>query len=315
MKSIRFYALFIAIAVSAMLVTGFGWYVKTYIFTPLALHCGADPIACAFLFPQTARALELSLSPVTPTQPTEPATEAWAPPSPAGKPLPREVTVEDPPPTPTMPTPQAPVYGGDESYFDDALFIGDSRTVGLRDMARLGNADYFCNVGMTVYSMFRKGAADKNYSYRTLESLLSEKTYGKIYLCLGINEAGYDLDSLRGKFSDAIETIRALQPDAIVIVHSVITVSRGKAASSISFRIDRLAKINAMLQEFADEKQIFYIDANEALADEEGYLPDDYSADGCHLYGRYYGIWAKYICDNAVLQWMDGSWRPQENPR
>ena len=48
-----------------------------------------------------------------PTEPSEEATEATAPP---------------------------PVYGEDESWFDDALFIGDSRMVGLSMYARLGQA-------------------------------------------------------------------------------------------------------------------------------------------------------------------------------
>lgn len=312
MKRIRYYALFLAIVLTAMALSGFGWYVKTYIFTPLDLHTDADPIACAFLFPETARLMDLTLAPVEPTQVTEPPTEAWSPPSYQGKALPRDLCVEDPPQTPTMPTPEAPVYGEDESYFDDTLFIGDSRTVGLRDMARLGNADYFCNVGMNVYSMFREGSSDKAYSYQRLESLLSEKTYGKIYISLGINEAGYSIDSLRSKFAESISRIQSLQPGAIIIINSVMTVSRSKASSSYAFRIERLAEINAMLQELADGKRVFYIDVNEVLADEAGYLPSEYSADGCHLYGKYYGVWAKYICDNAVLQWADGLWRYQD---
>ena len=312
MKRIRYYALFLAIVLTAMAVSGFGWYVKTYIFTPLELHTDADVFACAFLFPETAQMMGLTLAPVQPTEPTEPPTEAWSPPSCKDRPLPRDFTVEDPPETPTMPPPVPPVYAEDESYFDDALFIGDSRTVGLRDMARLGNADYFCKVGMNIYSIFQDGASDKHFSYCRLETLLTENTYSKIYICLGINEAGYSIDSLRNKFGDAIARIQELQPDAIIIINSVMTVSRGKAASSYAFRIERLADINAMLQEFVDDKKVFYIDVNQVLADEEGYLPSGYSADGCHLYGRYYDVWAKFICDNAVLQWVDGTWRYQD---
>ena len=317
MKRVRFDALLLSIILTAMAVAGFGWYVKTQIFTPLNLHTDADPIACAFLFPETARMMELTLAPVIPTEPTEPAApteptdDGWPPPPPPHPRPAREFAVEDAPEAPTVPPPEPPVYGEDESYFDDALFIGDSRTVGLRDMARLGKADYFCNVGMNVYTMFQEGSSDKHYSYQRLESLLTEKTYSKIYICLGINEAGFGIDSLRNKFGDAISRIQDLQPDAIIILNSVMTVSRGKAASSYAFRIERLADINAMLQEFVDNRKVFYIDVNEVLADEEGYLPNDYSADGCHLYGKYYDVWAKFICDNAVLKWVDGIWRVQ----
>ena len=312
MKKMRINGLFLAIMLTSLFLAVFGWYVKTRIFTPLDLHPDADPITCAFLFPETAMQMGLTLAPVEPTEPTEAPTEPWAPPPPQLNRRPREGIAEDVPETPTMPRPEAPVYGEDENYFDDALFIGDRRTVGLRDMARLGNADYFCNVGMNVYTMFREGSSDKHYSYQRLESLLKEKTYSKIYICLGINEAGFSVDSLRVKFGDAIARIQSLQPDAIIIINSVMTVSRGKAASSYSFRIERLAKINDMLQEFEDGKKVFYIDVNEVLADEEGYLPSGYSADGCHLYGKYYDVWAEFICDNAVLQWIDGTWRYQE---
>ena len=308
MKRLRCYALFMAIVLSAMLISGFGWYVKTCIFAPLELHSDADVISCAFLFPQTARMMGLSL---LPTDPTEPPTQPWSPPKP-DKPLPRMAHVEDAPETPTMPPPIPPVYEEDVSYFDDALFIGDSRTVGLRDCSRLGGADYFCNVGMTVYTMFQEGCSDRGYSYQRLESLLQEKTYSKIYINLGINESAYSVDALQGKFSDAISQIQALQPDAIIILGSVMTVSRGKAASSYAFGIERLGRINTMLKSLSDGKRVFYIDVNEVLADEEGYLPSDYSADGCHLYGRYYDVWAKFICDNAILQWADKTWRYQE---
>ena len=197
MKRRRTDPLLLVIALTALVVAAFGTYVKTQIFDPLELHPEADPIACAFLFPETARMMELTLAPVEstqppeteettlPTDPTEAVQLLHAPVNPGSKVLPRDQVAEDPNELPTLPKPDGPVYGEDESYFDDVLFIGDSRTVGLRDMARLGQADYFCNVGMTVYTMFREGSTDRNYSYQRLETLLTEKTYGKIYLCLG----------------------------------------------------------------------------------------------------------------------------------
>lgn len=302
MKKIRFYALSLALVLSGLAAAGLGYYIKTYIYTPLELHPEADLIESLFLFPQTARMMELTLEPVEPTQATEAPVEEVRRSAPKpDKALPREVAVEDPPDTPTSPPDPAPVYGEDESYFDDCLFIGDSRTVGLRDMARLGEADYFCKVGMSIYSVFYEGTSDRNFGYCRLEKLLTEKEYGKIYLCLGLNEAGYSISSIQSKYESVLERLRELQPNAKIIVHSVMTVSRGKAASSWSFRIERLQEINAMLSEFADNESIFYIDINEYIADEEGYLPSDYSADGCHLYGKYYDLWAQYLCQSAIV--------------
>ena len=53
MKRRRIDPLLLVIALTALVVAGFGCYVKTQIFQPLELHTDADPIACAFLFPET----------------------------------------------------------------------------------------------------------------------------------------------------------------------------------------------------------------------------------------------------------------------
>ena len=82
----------------------------------------------------------------------------------------------------------------DASYFDDALFIGDSRTVGIAEYGSLKNATYFADVGLNVYVAQTKAVAVKNVGTVTLPQLLSQKTFGKVYIMLGINELGNDLD-------------------------------------------------------------------------------------------------------------------------
>ena len=75
----------------------------------------------------------------------------------------------------------------DESYFDDALFIGDSRTVGLRDYTDLSeHADFFCETSLTIYKVLEEDF--KNMG--TVKEALENKDYGKIYIMVGINELG-----------------------------------------------------------------------------------------------------------------------------
>ena len=99
------------------------------------------------------------------------------------------------PPTTIPPTtePTAPVP--DESWFDDALFIGESRTAGLQGYGRLGQADYFSGEGLTVYGVLGVEASDLHFGEQSLQSLFSWKEYGKVYIHLGINELGGNLDS------------------------------------------------------------------------------------------------------------------------
>ena len=62
--------------------------------------------------------------------------------------------------------------------------------VNVANYARLGSADYFADVGMTVFKMFSTTASDKNFGATDLGSLLRSKQYSHIFVMLGLNEAG-----------------------------------------------------------------------------------------------------------------------------
>lgn len=187
--------------------------------------------------------------------------------------------------------------GVSDAWFNDVLFIGDSRTVGLRDYARSGNAEYFCSVGLTVFSVLKDDtkASDKNFSKQTLESLLSSKSYGKIFISLGINECGYSTSSLINAYSKLINRVRELQPNAKIILQGIITVTKKYAGSRDYFKPNHINAINERIKGLSNGSTIFYIDANPYFTDSDGYLYTDVTGDGCHFTGKYYREWAKWI--------------------
>ncbi len=189
-------------------------------------------------------------------------------------------------------TPEATV---DDAWFDDALFIGDSRTDGLRLYARIGKADYFCNTGMTVFTALKKSLSDNAFSNMTLEQLLQSKTYGKILIGLGINECGSNLDSVMNAYAGLVDRVRELQPGAKVILQAVMACSPKKEAQNRCFGPENLFKLNNRIAALADGVNVFYINVNEVFADENGYLPANFSSDGCHLYAKYYPLWVSWI--------------------
>ncbi len=185
----------------------------------------------------------------------------------------------------------------DPSYFDDALFIGDSRTVGLMEYGTLKNADYFCDVGLASYKI------DSEYidGYSFIGKLTS-KQYGKIYIMLGINEVGNDFNYTVNAYSSMIETIKANQPDAIIYIIANLHVTSAAETSSISN--DRINYLNASLSQFADYKKIFYIDINPVFDDPNGALRSDATGDGVHVYGDYYKLWCEWLCMNTVQKYV-----------
>lgn len=239
------------------------------------------------------------------TEPTvEPTTEPTTKPTtePTTKPTtkPTEPKTE---PTTEPTTPVSNTYPGydfsegavSDAWYDDVLFIGDSRTVGLRDYARSGNAEYFCAVGMNVFNIKSKECADVNFSSQKLENLLKSRTYGKIFINLGINECGYPTASIISAYKDLISLIQKHQPDAKIVLQGIMMVSEKYAGSKDHFQPSHINSINKEIEKLADGSTIFYIDVNEYFTNSKNFLYSDITGDGCHLYASYYKVWAQWI--------------------
>lgn len=57
---------------------------------------------------------------------------------------------------------------------------------------------------------------------------------------------------------------------------------------------------NERIAALADGKNIFYLDMNEVVCDEEGNLKSSLTFDDIHLYGSKYGIWVDYLKENGI---------------
>lgn len=247
---------------------------------------------------------DIKLEPNDTDQP--PATEPDAPPEgdePTTPILPSETLPTIGPNPAEEDLPSAPVFTVvEESYFDKALFIGDSRTVGLANYGRLGQADYFADVGMSVFNLFDKTISDKNFSNQTLRGLLQSKSYETIYLMLGINEIGYPTASLEKKMTAIVEELTTLAPNATLILQANLAVTQNKATKNELFALDKIKALNDMIASHADGKKIFYLDVNPYFADENGYFRADATGDGVHPYAAEYKNWAVWLKEHAVVK-------------
>lgn len=177
----------------------------------------------------------------------------------------------------------------------DALFIGDSRTVGLMEYAGIDGADYFCTVGMSVYNIHKKPVSVPKVGKVTLTELLNSKKYGKIYIMLGINEVGYKFSSTVEKYSELIEFIKDKQPNAVIFIQANLHVSKSRSDSDKVVNNIAINGLNAELAKLADGKSKFYLDANILFDDKTGALSSDKSEDSTHLYAKYYKEWGEWI--------------------
>lgn len=209
---------------------------------------------------------------------------------------------------PLVPTPRASLHGAktvgpvDESYFDDAVFIGDSRTVGLSMYSPFENADYLCDVGMNIYDCLDRDIDFKGNSHTSVRNMLATHTYKKVYIMLGINEISSNIDKYIETYADVVKTIHSYEPDAIIIIQGIMCVGKSKSDTHPHFNNPNIRKRNERLKEIADENSIdyiYYLDINEGIADSEGNLPANYSFDQIHLYAQYYYLWRDYLLANG----------------
>jgi len=191
-------------------------------------------------------------------------------------------------------------YHADVSYFDDALFIGDSRTVGLYEYGGLGNAEVFAHSGMSIYKVFKEEFELRSGEKTTLETALQTKQFGKVYIMLGINELGYDFDQTVARFSEAIAFIKEWQPEALIFLQANLHITNKKSEDSDLFNNTNINLFNQAVSELADGKQTFYLDVNPLYDDADGGLSEEFTTDHAHILGKYYIDWADFILQNAV---------------
>lgn len=189
-----------------------------------------------------------------------------------------------------------------EGYFDDALFIGDSRTVGLSEYGGIEGADFFATTGMSVYNIDSEKVPLSDKGVITFEDLISQYSYGKIYIMLGINELGYDKDATVAQYKALVERIIQAQPEAIIFIEANLHVSAKRSASDDIYNNQSINYINDSISKLADNRDIFYIDVNELFDDENGNLRADTTMDGTHVLGRYYKEWADWIAQKAIIR-------------
>lgn len=188
----------------------------------------------------------------------------------------------------------------DESYFDDALFIGDSRTVGLRDYTDLSeHADFYCETSLTIQKIMEEDFPGLG----TVEEALSNKEYGKIYIMLGINELGVGTtEDFIEKYSEVIDFLHETEPEAKIFIQGIMRVTGKKHNSDAIFNNNNINARNNAIATLADNEQIFYIDVNEVVCDEEGNLNTEYTYDQLHLLGMYNDLWKQFLLSHGVTQ-------------
>lgn len=183
----------------------------------------------------------------------------------------------------------------------DALFIGDSRTVGLQNSCEKPKATFYCAVGLNISSvMTDKVVTLENGTSVTVVEALKQKPFKRIYINFGTNELGWPyIDSFTDKYKEFIAAIKQACPDAEIYAESILPFTAEKDAEGDAVNNINAVTFNAYIQQIAKESGANYLDCTMAVKDEYGNLPADASTDGIHLVSQYCNYWLNYIIDKT----------------
>ena len=180
----------------------------------------------------------------------------------------------------------------DDDYFADALFIGDSRIVGLSDYGTIHNATFFAKVGISNAGLLVSGS---------LPGVLSSGQYGKVYLCCGINNIGMGAETCFSDFLEIMDIVRTYQPDAIVYVMSNVYVTPEYWSEHPDFNNDEIRAYNYMLSSLDDGGRTVFLNIAGLFESENGFLKYEYTFDGIHLVAEGYEEWSYYLKNHAMI--------------
>ncbi len=253
---------------------------------------------------ETTSAEETTVPETTIPETTVPETtvpETTLPPETTAPPVTEPPVTEPPvttaPPATTEPPkdyiPPQPVPAGE---FDNSLFIGDSRTLGLLYYGGIGNADVFATHGMTASRALSESISVKSTSYEIkLEPLLAQKKYERVYIMLGINEIGGTLEGIKRTYTNLYNKVRAAQPEAQIYVCANLLISHERSERDSIYNNTRLGAINDFVKTLADGNLVKYIDVNEIFSDSHGAFGAAYTTDDFHPMPKYYKQWAQWL--------------------
>lgn len=185
----------------------------------------------------------------------------------------------------------------DDSYFEDAVFIGDSRMQGFRNLSGITKGSFVTAVGMELENFYTDSQIATAAGNVTVLDALKNINFSKIYMMLGTNELGaYDMSQVRESYRQVLADIKQLSssPDPIVYVYSVIYVDEPLVTTGDYVNNTNVDAVNMEILTMCKEEGYHYINLNEVLSNGYHGLISGAAEDGIHLNTDYCKEWLEY---------------------
>lgn len=203
----------------------------------------------------------------------------------------------------------------DDSYFNDAVFIGDSISYGFELYVTkkrangetvLGEAQFLTS-GSLSYGNSLWDVSDEsvhptyNGVKMKLEDAIAQIKPGKIYILLGTNDVAlYGVEQTIANADTEISRMLEASPGAEIFIMST-TPKYSPAESDVDGALNNadIDALNVAMRNFAVEKGYNFMNIAPLFKDETGGLAADYCSDkegmGIHFTSAAYDIWLNFL--------------------
>lgn len=191
---------------------------------------------------------------------------------------------------------------GDE-YFDDAAFVGDSITEGIKLYEVMTNATVVAARGINLDNVFTDDQIRTAQGNSTVMGALEAAAPKKIYIMFGANGVGWFTEQhFTEVYTKFVKAVKEQHPDSQIYLQSILPVTQEFDDSREDISNDKINRYNELVVEIAEEQKVHYLDVASAFKDEKGCLPEDSNGDGMHFGNKYYKKWFDYLKSHTAAE-------------
>ncbi len=190
----------------------------------------------------------------------------------------------------------------DDSWFDNAVFIGDSVTEGLRlYRGSMIKGAKFVSAGSLSATNILSGQIKPVFQGKKVTPAEGVKLSGakNVYIMLGMNNISFGIERATGDMVKVIDSILAENPDVNIIIESVTPMTKTSNSAGKGLTNASIAQYNEAMLKICGERGWYFVNVAEGVSDSEGYLNAAYCSDGkamgMHFNAAGVKTWIEYL--------------------
>ncbi len=213
-------------------------------------------------------------------------------------------------PTAASELPTQPLNMVDASWFNDAVFVGDSISTTLDMFAAdepeifVGDAHFVCadclGYHNAQWDLYDENAVHPIYQGQTVLAETAAQITGanKIFILMGINDIGtYGVEDTMDSLKEWTQKILACSPNVEIYYQSTTPIITPRESDYLNNQM--IVEFDKQLQAYCAENGFHYLDVYHAMCDETGALRaewcDDPDEEGIHFNYKGCIAWANYL--------------------